>query len=148
MTDDISAMNAIFTNPAAVAVFFLFGVFASAQGQQATIGWVDTINPAGTTQYIIYRQPGACGPGTTWQVGNRLTPPMTVAPVNTAQPTIFKFTDTTVTTGTWCFNVSAQFPPSTEGPLGTPATGIIGPAPPPPPTGVPAAVTQITVTVP
>jgi hypothetical protein len=150
MMDDIAAMNSVFTNPAAVLVFFIFSVFASAQGQQATIGWTDGINPPGTTQYIVYRQPGPCGPQTTWVVGYRIAGPMIVQPVNTAQPQVFAFPDKTVTSGTWCYTVSAQFAgTNVEGPLANPpATAIVGAAPPPPSAGVPAAPTNITVTVP
>ncbi len=66
----------------------------SAQGHSVTLNWSDIINPSGTT-WNVYRAPGAC----------------TASPVfvklNAAAVTVKTYVDSTVVSGSYCFQVTA-----------------------------------------
>jgi hypothetical protein len=67
-----------------------------AQGHSATLTWTDNLNPSGTT-YNIYRTLGACSATTVFS-----SPIISGLLVKT-------FVDTTVTTGVYCYAVTAVF---------------------------------------
>ncbi len=68
---------------------------AAAQTHSATLTWVDTSNPAGTT-YSVYRATGLCsGTPTFSKIASALT--------------VKTYVDTTVAPGNYCFSVTATF---------------------------------------
>ncbi len=66
----------------------------SAQGHNVTLNWTDTLNPAGTT-WNVYRAPSAC---TASSVFVKLT---------ATALTVKTYTDSTVVSGSYCFQVTA-----------------------------------------
>lgn len=76
-------------------VLFCAAGFAQSSAHQVTLNWADTTNPTGTT-YTVYRASGACtGTSTFTQVASAL-----------AAKT---YTDTSVTPGNYCYQVTAMF---------------------------------------
>lgn len=102
---------------------FLFGTSAFAQTtHKAVLTWTDTLNPTGTT-YNIYRAPGLCS-GT--PVFAKLASGVTA----------LTYTDSTVTTGNYCFTVTATF----SGVESAQASPALAPVPAFPPSGLSVVV--------
>lgn len=74
----------------------LFGVCLLGQTtHSATLTWVDTLNPSGTT-YNVYRSTGLCsGTPVFSKIATAITPKT--------------YQDTTVSPGPYCYEVTAQF---------------------------------------
>lgn len=97
-------------------LLFLFtAAILSAQGRSVTLNWTDTVNPAGTT-WNVYRAPGLC----------------TASPVFvklTATPlTVKTYVDSTVVSGSYCFQVTAVLNGVESGPSNQ--AGATYPSPP------------------
>lgn len=106
----------------AVALLFAVPVFAQAT-HSVKLTWVDTLNPTGTT-YSVYRAPGLCS-GT--PVFAKLASGVTV----------LTYTDSTVTPGNYCFQVTA-----TSGGVESAASNTVNPVVPSfPPTALTYSVT-------
>lgn len=97
-----------------LALGFIITVAALAQGatHSATLTWVDSSNPAGTT-YSVYRATGLCSGSPTF---SKLATALTAK----------TYLDTTVTPGNFCFQVTATFngvesAPSPQAPASVPA---------------------------
>lgn len=95
-----------------LSIVFAGVTFAQAPTHSATLTWTDTANPAGTT-YSVYRSQGLCSG----------TP--TFAKIASAVA-VKTFQDTSVTSGNWCFAVTATFQgmesaPSNSAPAAVPS---------------------------
>src|SRR5262249_33221232 len=89
---------------------------AWAQTHTATLTWADDINPAAQTTYSVYRAAGLCSG----------TPSFAKLAAGISGMT---FPDSSVTVGTWCYQVTAtvngiESPPSPQ------ASATVGPAAP------------------
>jgi len=106
----------------ALALLFALPLVAQTTTHSATLKWVDTLNPTGTT-YNVYRAPGLCSGSPVF------------AKLATGIATL-TYVDSTVTPGNYCYSVSA----TAGGVESAQATPVLAPVPS-------FAVTQLTVVV-
>ena len=102
-----------------------FAACALAQTHSATLAWVDTANPAGTT-YNVWRMTGACP-----SPGPNSTPPSGFVQLNTSPITAKSYIDTTVAAGTtYCYvGTAVAAAPCTSNCQSAPSNTALGSVP-------------------
>lgn len=101
-----------------LAFLFLLGTAFAQQTHSVSLAWQDTANPTGTT-YNVYRATGLCSGTPTF---SKLATAVTVK----------TYTDSTVTTGNYCYQVTAVF----QGSESVPSNSVNPNVPAFPPTGL------------
>lgn len=100
----------------------MFTAMAAAQAgggppqHTAVLTWTDPENPSGQTTYTVYRAPGLCSGTPAFSKIASGVPMLTL-------------TDTTITIGAWCYQVTATVS-GIEGPPSPQASAVLGPAAP------------------
>lgn len=94
-----------FAIPLSLILIFTAALYAQAPQHAVTLTWIDAANPAGTT-YSVYRATGLCSG----------TPTFSKVQSGVAAKT---YEDATVTTGNYCYKVTATFNNVESGPSPT-----------------------------